>query len=48
MGHTAGYQEAQRMGPSPQAAAEHRNGAIDDPAPGALAGDMTPPPGGRG
>ena len=48
MGHTAGYQEVQRMGPSLQAAAEPRNGAIDAPGPGGLAGDMTPPPGRRG
>lgn len=44
MGHTAGYQEAQRMGPSLQAAAERGDGAIDGPESEALAGDMTPPP----
>lgn len=43
MGHTAGYQEAQCTDPSPQAAAEPGNGAIDGPEPEALAGYMTPP-----
>lgn len=43
MGHTAGYQEAQRIGPSLQGTAENGNGATDAPGPEALAGDMTPP-----
>ncbi len=44
MGHTARYQEAERMVLGLQATAENGNSAIDGPGPAALAGEMTPPP----
>ncbi len=44
MGHTAGYQEAERMGLGLQATAENGNGSIDDPGPEAFAADMMPAP----